>query len=110
MRRTDRHEKPSTFRRSNTPWTPTDAFLRNRNQQVAAARSSELPGSFLLLAPGVRRDSALLARLVESHVEEEHVDAGLAEHAKLATFRVGPDELANGVLGQLASLRDAGDL
>ena len=55
-------------------------------------------------------DSALLARLVESHVEAEHIDAAFAEHAKLATFRVGPDELANGVFGELASLRDAGNL
>ncbi len=40
----------------------------------------------------------------------EDVDAGLAEDAELASLGVAGDETADGVLAEVALLRDAADL
>ena len=48
--------------------------------------------------------------MVEVQVELEDVDTGFAEEAELAAFGVTDDELADGGFGEVALVRDAGDL
>src|SRR5690349_8176837 len=83
-----------------------------RSSRRAASRSASGEGRWSLSVIHVRyyQIRVLPGHLIEREVEQQHIDARLAQHAKQPVFDVFGDKLANTLFRQVTRLGDPGDL